>query len=137
LTRDQRVEDAAPGSGEKELDSSDVVVGGLGVDGTEGDGRRDDGDEQEEGDGNGLGIEVGHFLAPPGTDCTLEVGDDSTSECFGCDFLFVATATSRVAVLDGCFIAKGASSASTGLPVAESWHDESREGNWKKSVLLF
>ena len=48
LTGDDGVEDATPGSCQKELDRSNVVVGGLGVDGAKGNGRCNDGNEKEE-----------------------------------------------------------------------------------------
>ena len=123
MTRDQRVEDTTPGSGQDELDSSDVVVGVLGVDSPEGDGWGNDGNEEEAGYGDGLGVEVGHFLDPPGTDGALEISDDSASECLGRDWSIVATGLRRVTFNDR-FISQGASRASSGLPVAESWHDE-------------
>ena len=123
MSRNKGVENTAPCGGQKKFDGSNVVVGGLGVDGAKGDGRRNDSNEKEEGNGNGLGVEVCHFLDPPGTNGTLKVGDDSSSKClFG--NLSVAAGLGRV-TLDGSFIAaKSAARSSSGLPVAESRHVE-------------
>ena len=126
LTRDDGVEHTAPGSGHKELDSSDVVVGGLGVDGAEGDGGSDDGNEQEEGNGDGLGVEVSHFLDPVGTDGGLDIVDDSASPSLLHSIVVVSMAASFRVAVDDCLIANDAASAGKGLPVAESWHDGSK-----------
>ena len=78
-SRKQRKEDSTPSSGDKKFDSTHVVVGSLGVDGTEGDGRRDHNNEHEDGNGNGLGVEVGHFFNPMSADGTLEISNHTSA----------------------------------------------------------
>ena len=73
------VEYTAPCGGGKHLDGSNVVVGRFGVHRSEGDGRCDGGKEDEEGNGDGLLVEVGEFLAPPYSDGPLEFFDDGPS----------------------------------------------------------
>ena len=74
---------------------------------------------------DGLGVEVGHFLDPVGSNGALEVSDDSSTKRLG----------SRIIVVDlsGSTIPSRVLSCKW-LSEAESWHDELR---LKKTVCGF
>jgi hypothetical protein len=76
----QTVKGATPSGGQKKFNSTNVVVGALGVDGSEGNGRCNDRNEHKERDGNSFGVEIGHFLAPMGTDGRLDIVHDPTTK---------------------------------------------------------
>ena len=78
-TTNQGVDDTDPGGGDDGLEGTDQVASGLGVGGTEGQGGGHDGEEHEEGNGNRLLVDVGHLLAPVGTDGLADIIDDTSS----------------------------------------------------------
>lgn len=59
------------------FNGSHVVVGRPSVHGTKGNGRRDHSNVDEEAHGDGLLVEVSHFLDPIGTDSPLKVANDA------------------------------------------------------------
>jgi hypothetical protein len=63
-SRHQTVKGSALSGGQKKFNGSDVIIGALGIDCAEGNGRCNKRNEHEEGDGNRFGIEIGHFPAP-------------------------------------------------------------------------
>lgn len=66
--RHETVKDTAPGGRQEQFDGPHVIVGAFGVDGAKGNARGNHGNEQKEGDGNGFGIEIGHFGFPVATE---------------------------------------------------------------------
>ena len=87
------------------------------------DGRRNDSNEKEERDSDGLCVEVCHFLDPPSTNGTLKVSDDSSTKRLGSSV--VSAAAARGFVINGSPAAITHSSgivSCIGLSVAESWH---------------
>mmetsp|Transcript_32720 Transcript_32720/g.72154 ORF Transcript_32720/g.72154 Transcript_32720/m.72154 type:complete len:169 (+) Transcript_32720:1560-2066(+) len=79
LTTEETICDALPGGCEEHFDGAHHAVGGILVDGAEGNRGRDGGEEEEDRHANGLEAEVGHLLAPPGADGLLEVLDDASA----------------------------------------------------------
>eukprot|EP00980_Cylindrotheca_fusiformis_P017020 scaffold5206_cov95-Cylindrotheca_fusiformis.AAC.1 len=124
-TRDETVECSAPSRGQKELNGSDVVLGAFGVDGPECDARGNHCDEHEEGNSNRLGVEVGHLLAPMGSDGRLHVMDDSASKGLRRRRSMMVGIVRRV-ILSGpsAGLAEKRLGSGCWFAVAESWHDE-------------
>lgn len=70
-------EASGPARGEDGLHRANPILGVGTVDGPEGQGRSDDGDEHEQTDGHGLLVEIGHLLHPVGADGPTNVGQQA------------------------------------------------------------
>ena len=79
LPANQGVDDAAPRSCRYHFDGTDVVVGCLGVYGTERDGGGNAGKEEEEGYRQGLAVEIGHVPPPILGQSPSNVGGDASA----------------------------------------------------------
>mmetsp|Transcript_11651 Transcript_11651/g.33096 ORF Transcript_11651/g.33096 Transcript_11651/m.33096 type:complete len:274 (-) Transcript_11651:239-1060(-) len=73
------VENTIPCRGGEHLDGAHVVVRAFGVHSAKGDGRSDGGEEDEDGNADGLEGKVGHLLAPVRADGGAEVLDDASA----------------------------------------------------------
>ena len=71
--------DTDPASSKDGLHGTDLVLSVPTVHSTEGERRCNDGDEHEEGDSDGLLVEVGHLGNPVRSDGALEVGNQATA----------------------------------------------------------
>ena len=115
LSSEDSVETTAPCGGGEHLNSSDVVVGGLGIDTSKGNSRSDGGKEDEDGDSNCCLVKVGEFLAPPSSNGSLPFSDDRSSTVSvllivvdgdprRTDVVLVTSVS--VGLLDGCFFGR-------------------------------
>mmetsp|Transcript_37690 Transcript_37690/g.86220 ORF Transcript_37690/g.86220 Transcript_37690/m.86220 type:complete len:396 (-) Transcript_37690:18-1205(-) len=76
---DEGIHHSHPAGRDDRLNRSNLVLGDLAVDRAESEGRRDDGDEDEQRHRHRLLVEVLHLLAPVRADRPLDVANDATA----------------------------------------------------------